>query len=78
MDGFLAMETSITLEKESHKIAIICKDLVVVLAFDTRELLIQWEVKIKAHLCEGQSVHTSNRSELVVTQLFFRFDLMNK
>jgi hypothetical protein len=54
LDGFLAMETGFTLEKESNTIAIICKEIVVLLAFDTRELLIQWQVKIRAHLSEGQ------------------------
>ena len=43
-----------TLDKESNTIAIICQDLIVVLAFDTRERLIQWQVKIYNHLGEGE------------------------
>ena len=42
-----------TLDKESNTIAILCQDVTVVLAFDTRERLIQWQVKIANHLGEG-------------------------
>lgn len=42
-----------TLDKESNTIAILCKDVTVVLAFDTRERLIQWQVKIATNLGEG-------------------------
>lgn len=43
-----------TLDKESNTIAIICQDVTVVLAFDTRERLIQWQVKIASNLGEGE------------------------
>lgn len=43
-----------TLDKESHTLAIICQDLCVVLAFDNRERLIQWTVRIANNLGEGQ------------------------
>lgn len=43
-----------TLDKESNTVAIICQDLTVVLAFDTRERLIQWQVKIGTHLGDGK------------------------
>lgn len=55
LDGFLGMETGFTLEKESNTIAIICKEIVVLLAFDSREVLIQWQVKIRTHLTEEQN-----------------------
>lgn len=42
-----------TLDKESNTMAIICQDVTVVLAFDTRERLIQWQVKIANNLGEG-------------------------
>lgn len=45
-----------TLDKESNTIAIICQDVIVVLAFDTRERLIQWQVKIFGNLPEGTRV----------------------
>ncbi|OXA52055.1 Protein Dok-7 [Folsomia candida] len=54
MEDFLAMETGFTLDKESHTLAIICQDLCVVLAFDNRERLIQWSVRIANNLGEGQ------------------------
>jgi hypothetical protein len=43
-----------TLDKESNTIAIICQDVTVILAFDTRERLIQWQVKISNNLGEGK------------------------
>lgn len=47
------MISGFTLDKESNTIAIICQDVTVVLAFDTRERLIQWQVKIANNLGEG-------------------------
>ena len=44
-----------TLDKESNTIAIICQDVTVVLAFDTRERLIQWQVKISSNLGDGKT-----------------------
>lgn len=46
--------TGFTLDKESNTIAIICQDVTVVLAFDTRERLIQWQVKISSNLGDGE------------------------
>lgn len=48
------MISGFTLDKESNTIAIICQDVTVVLAFDTRERLIQWQVKIANNLGEGK------------------------
>ncbi|GIY94778.1 hypothetical protein CEXT_696491 [Caerostris extrusa] len=42
------------LDKESNTMALICSEVVVVLAFDSRELLIQWQVKVRANLVEGK------------------------
>lgn len=52
LQHFLGVETGFTLDKESNTIAIICQDVTVVLAFDTRERLIQWQVKIANTLGE--------------------------
>ncbi|EEB14856.1 conserved hypothetical protein [Pediculus humanus corporis] len=54
LQHFLGVETGFTLDKESNTIAIICQDVTVVLAFDTRERLIQWQVKISCNLGEDQ------------------------
>uniref|UniRef100_A0A4Y0BIY0 Uncharacterized protein n=1 Tax=Anopheles funestus TaxID=62324 RepID=A0A4Y0BIY0_ANOFN len=50
LQHFLGVESGFTLDKESNTIAIICQDVIVVLAFDTRERLIQWQVKISNNL----------------------------
>ncbi|XP_023240460.1 uncharacterized protein LOC111638920 [Centruroides sculpturatus] len=54
LEGFLGMETGFTLDKESNTMALICSEVVVILAFDSRELLIQWQVKIRSNLVEDQ------------------------
>lgn len=46
LQHFLGVEAGFTLDKESNTIAIICQDVIVVLAFDTRERLIQWQVSV--------------------------------
>lgn len=52
LQHFLGVETGFTLDKESNTLGIICQDVIVVLAFDTRERLIQWQVKISSNLGE--------------------------
>ncbi|XP_076318058.1 uncharacterized protein LOC143229506 isoform X1 [Tachypleus tridentatus] len=69
LEKFLGLETSFTLDKESNTMAVICSDMVVVLAFDSRELLIQWQVKIRSNLIEEhnylvQVSHVPARSKL--------------
>lgn len=53
LEHFLGLETGFTLDKESHTVAILCQDVVVVLAFDNRERLMQWQVKLSSHLGDG-------------------------
>ncbi|XP_022239652.1 uncharacterized protein LOC111085432 [Limulus polyphemus] len=69
LEKFLGLETGFTLDKESNTMAVICSDMVVVLAFDSRELLIQWQVKIRSNLIEEhnylvQVSHVPARSKL--------------
>lgn len=54
LQHFLGVESGFTLDKESNTVAIICQDVIVVLAFDTRERLIQWQVKISTNLGDDQ------------------------
>ncbi|KAH7979431.1 hypothetical protein HPB49_009410 [Dermacentor silvarum] len=67
--GCLGLESGFTLDKESHTMALICPDLVLSLAFDSRELLIQWQVKIRANVAEVQQFlvqiwHAPGRAKL--------------
>ncbi|CRK92655.1 CLUMA_CG006193, isoform A, partial [Clunio marinus] len=50
LEHFLGIESGFTLDKESNTIAILCQDVIVNLAFDTREILMQWQVKISSNL----------------------------
>jgi hypothetical protein len=48
LQQFLGFESGFTLDKESNTLALLCEDVVPVLAFDTREILIQWRVKVRS------------------------------
>ena len=48
LQQYLGFESGFTLDKESNTLAILCEDVVPVLAFDTREILIQWRVKVRS------------------------------
>ncbi|KAJ8712576.1 hypothetical protein PYW07_005418 [Mythimna separata] len=50
LQQYLGIESGFTLDKESNTLAILCEDVVPVLAFDTREILIQWRVKVQHNL----------------------------
>lgn len=64
----MGVESGFTLDKESNTIAIICQDVIVVLAFDTRERLIQWQV---GRLNENPSFY--KKFNLIKTQICFFF-----
>ncbi|XP_045774441.1 uncharacterized protein LOC123873599 [Maniola jurtina] len=50
LQHFLGFESGFNLDKESNTIAIICQDVTVVLAFESRERLIAWQVKVGGQL----------------------------
>ncbi|CAK1555518.1 unnamed protein product [Leptosia nina] len=50
LQQYLGFESGFTLDKESNTLGILCEDVVPVLAFDTREILIQWRVKVQHNL----------------------------
>ncbi|XP_052743384.1 splicing factor, arginine/serine-rich 19-like [Bicyclus anynana] len=50
LQHFLGCETGFTLDKHSHTLALLCQDFTAVLAFETRERLMQWQVKLGAAL----------------------------
>ncbi|KAG8191299.1 hypothetical protein JTE90_006051 [Oedothorax gibbosus] len=54
LESFLGTESGFTLDKESNTLALVCSEVTVVLAFDSRELLMQWQVKVRANLPEEQ------------------------
>lgn len=46
LQHFLGCEAGFTLDKHSNTLALVCRDLVAILAFETRERLIQWQVRV--------------------------------
>ena len=53
LEHLLGMESCFMLQKESLTLAIICKALVAVLAFDNRETLLEWQAQISDILGHG-------------------------
>ncbi|XP_072945009.1 uncharacterized protein [Epargyreus clarus] len=54
LQQYLGCEAGFTLDKHSHTLALLCRDFTAVLAFETRERLIQWQVKVTAQLGEAR------------------------
>lgn len=44
LEEYLGVEYGFTLDKELNTLGVICQDKIVILAFDTKEKLIQWQV----------------------------------
>ena len=53
LDGFYGLESGICFDKETSVLAIICQKQIILLAFESRETLIQFEIKIRRSLGEG-------------------------
>ncbi|KAK2725457.1 uncharacterized protein LOC136032242 [Artemia franciscana] len=54
LEHFFGTESGFTLEKESHTISIICRDVIVTLAFEEKKDLLTWMVKITSTLGSSQ------------------------
>ncbi|KAJ8318104.1 hypothetical protein KUTeg_003195 [Tegillarca granosa] len=52
VEGFYGLETGFTLDKESNVLAILCHKQITLFAFDNREVLIQFEIRIRKSLGE--------------------------
>lgn len=54
VEGFYGLETGFTVDKESNVLAIVCHKQITLFAFDNREVLIQFEIRIRKSLGEGK------------------------
>lgn len=54
LDCFYGLESGICYDKETSVLAIICQKQITLLAFESRETLIQFEIKIRRSLGEGK------------------------
>ncbi|XP_068618102.1 uncharacterized protein [Battus philenor] len=50
LQRYLGCESGFTLDKQSHTLALVCEDFTAVLALETRERLMQWQVKLEGAL----------------------------
>ncbi|KPJ21512.1 Protein Dok-7 [Papilio machaon] len=69
LQQYLGFEAGFTLDKESNTLAILCEDVVPVLAFDTREILIQWRVKVSTRLYDKHTFFFKRKSKRLLIPL---------
>ena len=65
LDGFYGLESGICFDKETSVLAIICQKVITLLAFESRETLIQFEIKIRRSLGEGNSIFVALKKWLI-------------
>lgn len=53
IENLLGLESCFLLQKESQTLAIICKSIVIMLAFENRETLLEWQSRISDILGQG-------------------------
>lgn len=54
IEGYLGTESGFTLDRESSTLAIVCKEATTVIAFETFEILHNWQDKLHALFCKGK------------------------
>lgn len=54
LEGYFGLESGFTFDKENNVLAIICQKQITLLAFETRDYLIQFEIKVRQSLGQGQ------------------------
>lgn len=55
LEHLLGIDSCFLLQKESQTMAIICKSLTAILAFDSREMLLEWQAQITEILGQSKS-----------------------
>jgi hypothetical protein len=73
LENCLAIETGFSLDKENNTLGLICHDKVIVLAFDSREMLSCWQMKISNHFAQGNYVNETDNC--IILQFYFTFFL---
>ena len=73
LDGFYGLESGICFDKETSVLAIICQKVITLLAFESRETLIQFEIKIRRSLGEGNFIFVALKKWLIRK---FQFDCL--
>ncbi|TRY81230.1 hypothetical protein TCAL_10448 [Tigriopus californicus] len=81
LEEYLGWEAGFTLEKESLTLALVLKGVLIALAFDCRETLMRWQVRLAAQFEEGQHfsahlVQVPNKSKFPLGQI--RIHLQNR
>ena len=54
LEHYLGIESGFVHDRESNTMAIICIEQTILLAFETREILLQWQTKLQEHFCKGK------------------------
>lgn len=54
LERYLGIESGFTLDRESNTLAILTESVTVILAFETREILHQWQQTLQSHFTHGK------------------------
>ncbi|OTF78628.1 hypothetical protein BLA29_002996 [Euroglyphus maynei] len=52
LEHYLGIESGFVYDRESNTMAIICIEQTLLFAFETREILLQWQIKLREHFCK--------------------------
>ncbi|XP_075588920.1 uncharacterized protein LOC124496843 isoform X2 [Dermatophagoides farinae] len=72
LEHYLGIESGFVHDRESNTMAIICIEQTILLAFETREILLQWQTKLQEHFCKErhfivQVVNVPNNGHNTIT-----------
>lgn len=54
LEHYLGIESGFIYDHESNTMAIICLKQTILFSFETREILLQWQTKLREHFCKGK------------------------
>ena len=54
LEHYLGIESGFICDHESNTMAIICLKQIILFSFETREILLQWQTKLREHFCKGK------------------------
>ena len=57
VENLLGLESCFLLQKESQTLAVICKSVIILLAFENREILLEWQSRISDILGQGTTIN---------------------
>lgn len=70
LEHLLGIESCFQLQKESQTLAVVCKMTTAVMAFESREMLLEWQAQIAEVLGHSKTHKNLMQSRAVLIKLF--------